>query len=384
VSDLVAKKSMRGGSADTVRVVWFLGPRPMSWNGVMRYSLDCIDFVSDFPGFTVEAIDIPAEPRSLRRYWTQFVMYPLRAIAAARSSGLIMLYQEDLAFMIPIIQRAGGRVGIVLHHVQQPGQAGGFVEKLKNWYVRRIQPQIAKADLVISPSDVTVQEALSDILIHADRIQVVPNAFDDRYAPTDCHVRAQARAMLRARFDVLIGGELVLLNVGSDETRKNNVTIFRALATLARKDVIMLRVGNAQNQANREECEEIARQSSVTAHFIENVSDEDLGYFYQAADLYVSPTLQEGFGRTVIEAQIVGIPVIASDLPVYRYTMGDSFLPIADAMDASAWGEQIERLSNDPLLRARLVHGGKINAQRFSPRTVGTSLHRALDQAVRD
>ena len=48
------------------------------------------------------------------------------------------------------------------------------------------------------------------------------------------------------------------------------------------------------------------------------VSHEELGYFYQAADLYVSPTLQEGFGRTVIKAQIVGIPVVASDLPVCR------------------------------------------------------------------
>lgn len=147
---------------------------------------------------------------------------------------------------------------------------------------------------------------------------------------------------------------------------------------------MMLRVGNAQNSDNRQECKEIARQAGINAHFIENVRDEDLGCFYQAADLYVSPTLQEGFGRTVIEAQIVGVPVVASDLPVYRYTMGESFLAVADAMDVTAWGQQIERLANDRWLRARLVRDGRINAQRFSSRAVSSLLHGALDQAVHD
>ncbi|MBR8075512.1 glycosyltransferase [Burkholderia cenocepacia] len=384
MSDSMAGNDGLRREAPAVRVVWFLGPRPVSWNGVMRYSLKCIDFIPALAGFDVEPVDIPAEPRSLRRYWTQFVLYPLRAIAAARAGHFLMLYQEDLAFMIPLIRWAGGRVGIVLHHVQRPGQVRGVVEQLKNAYMRLTQSLIATADVVLAPSDVTAQEALADLRIRADRIQVVPNAFDDRYAPIDAEVRARARAMLLARFGIDTGEAWVVLNVGSDETRKNNATLFRALASLGRKDVMMLRVGSAQNQANREECRGIAAQAGISAHFVENVGDEDLGYFFQASDLYVSPTLHEGFGRTVIEAQFVGVPVVATDLPVYRYTMGDSFVAVANAMDAAEWGRQIERVAGDPSLRAALVSAGRANARRFSSGAVSAQLHDALERAVHD
>ncbi|CAM2189247.1 glycosyltransferase [Burkholderia cenocepacia] len=384
MSDSMAGNDGLRREAPAVRVVWFLGPRPVSWNGVMRYSLKCIDFIPALAGFDVEPVDIPAEPRSLRRYWTQFMLYPLRAIAAARAGHFVMLYQEDLAFMIPLIRWAGGRVGIVLHHVQRPGQVRGVVEQLKNAYMRLTQSLIATADVVLAPSDVTAQEALADLRIRADRIQVVPNAFDDRYAPIDAEVRARARAMLLARFGIDTGEAWVVLNVGSDETRKNNATLFRALASLGRKDVMMLRVGSAQNQANREECRGIAAQAGISAHFVENVGDEDLGYFFQASDLYVSPTLHEGFGRTVIEAQFVGVPVVATDLPVYRYTMGDSFVAVANAMDAAEWGRQIERVAGDPSLRAALVSAGRANARRFSSGAVSAQLHDALERAVHD
>ncbi|RQS23226.1 glycosyltransferase [Burkholderia sp. Bp8998] len=382
MSDSMVGKSVLHDEMRAARIVWFLGPRPASWNGVMRYSLMCIDLIPRNAGFDVEAIDIPAEPRSIRRYWTQFVAYPLRAVAAARSGSFVVLYQEDLAFMIPLIRWAGGRVGVVLHHVQHPGRVRGFVETLKSAYVRLTEALIARADVVITPSDATAQEAVKDIHVRAERIHVVPNAFDDRYAPVDARIREQARSLLLTRFGIRTGEALVLLNVGSDETRKNNVTLFRALALLGRKDVIVLRVGRAQNHDNRQECEDIARQAGVDAHFVENVNDEDLGYFYQAADLYVSPTLHEGFGRTVIEAQIVGVPIIASDLPVYRYTMGESFVAVADATDVVEWARQIERVACDASLRMDLVRDGRMNARRFSSQGVGSILCQALDRAV--
>jgi glycosyltransferase involved in cell wall biosynthesis len=382
MSDSVAKGSARQARTDKAQIVWFLGPRPASWNGVMKYSLDCIGMMASWSDFTVEAVDIDAAPRSFKRYWTQFVMYPLRAMAASRTHDLIVLYQEDMAFMIPFIKFVGGRVCIVMHHVQHPGTTRGLTETLKNWYVRLMQPLIARADMVVSTTDVTVAEALADVGVKADRIQLVPNAFDERFAPIDADVRAQARTKLLSKFNIRIGDELVLLNVGTDETRKNNVTVFRALAALGRKDLMILRVGKAQNATNRDECIKVAQEAGIKVHFVEGVSDEELGFFYQAADVYLSPTLQEGFGRTVIEAQLAGLPVLASDLPVYRYTMADTFLAVADTMNADAWGERIARLADDPALRQKLMREGRRNAERFSSRAVGAQLYRALSHAV--
>jgi glycosyltransferase involved in cell wall biosynthesis len=171
--------------------------------------------------------------------------------------------------------------------------------------------------------------------------------------------------------------------VGTDESRKNNAAVFRALADMGRKDIVMLRVGKAQNAANRKECERIAREAGIVAHFVEGASDEDLAYCYQSADAYVSPTLHEGFGRTVIEAQLVGLPVIASDLPVYRFTMGDTFVAVSDPMNAESWREPIARVADDKSVRQDLAKRGRVNAQRYSSDAVSRDLHRALSALAR-
>lgn len=382
MSDSLLSQKTQRLATDPAKIVFFLGPRSASWNGVMQYSLDCIRMMSGCADLDVDAIYIEAEPRSFKRYWLQLVGFPLRAIAAARSGSLIVLYQEDLCFLIPIIRLAGGRVCMILHHVQHPGQNRGVIETLKNWYIRLMQPLVAKADLVLSPSDVTVNEARADIAVPAERIHAVPVAFDGRFKPVDATVRATARAALKEKFGIFIGSELVLLNVGSDETRKNNATVFRALQKLDRKDVVVLRVGRALVESNRQECRDLASAAGVPVHFAQGVADEDMGYFYQASDIYVSPTLQEGFGRTVIEAQLVGIPVIASDLPVYRSTMGDAFVPVENITDEQEWATAITRVAADPALQATLAQRGLVNATRFSTKVVGALLLRTIRRAV--
>jgi glycosyltransferase involved in cell wall biosynthesis len=374
----------RASSTDAqIKAVWFLGPRPASWNGVMRYSLDCLEIMKQFDDFSMQAIDIPAQPRSLKRYWTHFVLYPLRAMKLARKVDVIVLYQEDMAYMIPFVKLAGGRVCIVMHHVIFPDKTRGLIETLKARYMRLLQFIIPHADMIISTTDVTIHDATSWLGIERERIELVVNAFDETIVPTDTTVRRRAREALQTRLDIYLGDATVLLNVGTDETRKNNATIFRALAEMGRKDIVILRVGRAQNAANRKECEQIAREAGLVAHFVEGASDEDLGYCYQAADAYLSPTLHEGFGRTVIEAQLVGLPVIASDLPVYRFTMSDTFLAVKDPLNVAMWREQITRIADDATLRQDLNRRGRKNAQRYSSESVGRELHRALSGLAR-
>lgn len=366
-----------------IKAVWFLGPRPASWNGVMRYSLDCIEIMKRFDEVSMQTIDIPAQPRSLKRYWTHFVLYPLRAMKLARKVDVIVLYQEDMAYMIPFVKLAGGRVCIVMHHVVFPDKTRGLIETLKARYMRVLQYIIPHADMIISTTDVTIHDATSWLGIARERIELVVNAFDETIVPTSAAVRHRARAALQERLNIYLGDAIVLLNVGTDETRKNNATIFRALAEMGRKDIVMLRVGRAQNAVNRKECEQIARDAGLIAHFVEGASDEDLAYCYQAADAYLSPTLHEGFGRTVIEAQLVGLPVIASDLPVYRFTMGDTFLAVQDPLNVALWREQITRIADDEALRQDLKRRGRANAQRYSSESVGRELHRALSSLAR-
>jgi glycosyltransferase involved in cell wall biosynthesis len=374
-------------TSDNARIVWFMGPRPSSLTGVGQHSLALAGALSKYTNFNVEIVDIDAQPRTFKRYWHQFVMYPLHAIRVARSCGMIILYQEDLSFMIPIIRLAGGRVCLMFHHVQVPGQARGIVEKVKGFYVQLFLPLAPKADLVLVECEAAAKDLLEVSPVNPARIKVVPCPFEDKYSPLDAgtprETRAQARAILEQRLGLQIGDALMLLNVGSDETRKNNLTVFQALAKLARKDLVLVRVGKAFNAANRMECKTLASTSGVRVHFAESVSEEDLGYFYQAADIYISATLHEGFGRTVIEAQMAGTPVIASDIPVYQGSMGDSFLAVADPTNPDGWAAAISSLADNASLMDELRVRGKTNALQYLPHVVCAGLHRTLLQALR-
>ncbi|WP_233828509.1 glycosyltransferase [Paraburkholderia sp. ZP32-5] len=369
------------------RIVWFMGPRPSSLTGVGQHSLELAAGLRKYTNFRVETVDIDAQPRSFKRYWTQLVLYPLRAIREARSCDMIILYQEDLSFMIPIIHLAGGRVCLMFHHVQIPGHARGMVEKLKSLYVKTLLPLAPKADLVLVEADSAAQDLIEAAPVKPELVQIVPCPFENKYAPlakaTPSETRAQARAILKERFGLDIGDALVLLNVGSDETRKNNLTLFKALAKLARKDLMIIRVGKAFNTANRMECKTLAESSGVRAHFADSVSEQDLGYFYQAADIYVSATLHEGFGRTVIEAQMAGTPVIASDIPVFRGSMGDSFLAVPNPTNPDEWAAAISNLADFPSRMSELRARGKTNALQYSTDVVATRLHHILLRAFR-
>ncbi|CAD6524208.1 glycosyltransferase [Paraburkholderia metrosideri] len=367
------------------RIVWFMGPRSAGLTGVGQHSLALAAALSKYTNFKVETVDIDAKPRSFKRYWNQFVRYPLHAFRVARSTDMIILYAEDLSFLIPIIHLAGGRVCLMFHHVQLPGHARGLVERLKSLYVQMFLPLAPKADLVLVEGPAAAKDLIEVAPVNPERIKIVPCPFEDKYSPLDAatpaETRAQARSILKERLGLEIGNALMLLNVGSDETRKNNLTLFQALAKLQRKDLLLVRVGKAFNATNRMECKTLADTSGINVHFADSVSEEDLGYFYQAADIYVSATLHEGFGRTVIEAQMAGTPVIASDIPVFRGSMGDTFLAVKNPTNPDEWVKAISSLIDSPSLMDELREGGKTNALQYSPDVVCDGLHRILLRA---
>lgn len=70
-------------------------------------------------------------------------------------------------------------------------------------------------------------------------------------------------------------------------------------------------------------------ERTLTAHPTPNVyvlsglSDSDLVSVYRGAQLLVTPSLMEGYGLVGLEALMVGTPVVASNIPVYREVYGD-------------------------------------------------------------
>jgi glycosyltransferase involved in cell wall biosynthesis len=103
--------------------------------------------------------------------------------------------------------------------------------------------------------------------------------------------------------------------------------------------------------------------SVVRTGAIEN--DELLAY-YRAADVLAFPSVKEGWGLTVLEAQATGTPVVASDLPVMReYLVHERNALLVSPEDPNAIAAALVRAVSDPELADTLRRNGLETARRY-------------------
>ena len=201
---------------------------------------------------------------------------------------------------------------------------------------------------------------------------VVPNGVDPgRFpAPPD-----QVRSDLRARAG---GGRerFLFLAVGGVEPRKGSVHAFRALARLKREgiDAVLAVVGGhsfqdytAYREASLALLPELGLTLGQDVVLLGTVSEAELAGWYHAADALAFPSVKEGWGLAVLEAMSAGLPVVASDIPVFReYLVDGQTALLPPAGDEVALAGAMRALVTDGALRARLRSNGAAVAARFS------------------
>jgi glycosyltransferase-like protein len=215
------------------------------------------------------------------------------------------------------------------------------------------------------------------------KADVVPNGIDpDRFGPEV----AGRRAELRSRMGV--GGDgFFVLTVGGIEPRKGTATLFEAMAALKdRLDVpaVLGIVGGhsfqdyrAYRDAALARLPDLGLELDRDVVLLGTVTDAELGGWYRAADAFAFPSVKEGFGLVVLEAMATGLPVVATDIPVFAEYLTDGVdALLAPAGDAAALADALGRLATDGDLRRRLVAGGAEVVGRF---TWETSARRHLE-----
>jgi glycosyltransferase involved in cell wall biosynthesis len=168
-----------------------------------------------------------------------------------------------------------------------------------------------------------------------------------------------------------------VLTVGGIEPRKGTATLFEAMASLKdRLDVapVLGIVGGHSFQDYRAYRDEaLARLPALGLELgrdvvlLGTVSDAELGGWYRAADAFAFPSVKEGFGLVVLEAMATGLPVVASDIPVFAEYLTDGHdALLVKTGDAACLAGALERLATDAALCQRLVTGGAEVVGRFT------------------
>jgi glycosyltransferase-like protein len=202
--------------------------------------------------------------------------------------------------------------------------------------------------------------------------QVVPNGVDlERFPEPPGHVRAELRERVGAR-----DSRFVFLSVGGVEPRKGTVHAFRALARLKRDGVnaVLAIVGGhsyqdytAYRDAALAMLPELGLVLGEDVVLLGTVSETELAGWYHSADALAFPSVKEGWGLVVLEAMAAGLPVVASDLPVFREYLVDGETALLPPVgDDAALARAMRSLVHDGALRDRLRAAARELLPRFS------------------
>ncbi len=213
-----------------------------------------------------------------------------------------------------------------------------------------------KARRLIADSFNTKEDLMRHFGITEDRIDVVHLAVDEAFHPIEDE---DERERVRRRYRL---PESFILFVGSIEPRKNLPWLMRSVAELARRGFPQkLVIAGDGSPAFVAELEAEARslglglgEDVVMTGF---VLDRDLPALYSCSDLFVFPSIYEGFGLPPLEAMACGVPVLlpenSSLTEYYRHSS-----MMVDLSEPAVLTESIEALLDDPDLCATLVKKG--------------------------
>ncbi len=230
-------------------------------------------------------------------------------------------------------------------------------DKARMFFIKRYTPiLIRRLNMVLTVSENSKRDIMSFCGIPEEKVVVTPNGVDlEVYFPQD---RNQALERVQAKY--AIRSPYILYVSRIEHPGKNHVRLINAFSRLKAKTKIphqLVLAGTPWGRA--EEVYETAARSAYAEDisFIGFVDGLDLPSLYSAADLFVFPSLYEGFGMPILEAMACGVATVCSNLSSMPEVAGDAAL-LFDPYDEDDISRTMEQILENDGLRVQFVQKG--------------------------
>jgi len=238
------------------------------------------------------------------------------------------------------------------------------IGKLYKVHANLVLSGIAKAARVITISEFSKNQIVEYLNYPEDKIKVIYEGVDHKmYKPTP------KEELILEKYGIPKDQKLILY-VGSEHPRKNLPILLKAFHKLKASlgNIKLIKVGQSDFRGGRKKLLQLIRELDLGEDivFTEYVPEEDLPKLYNAADLYVSPTIYEGgFALPVLEAMACGCPAITSNIPPLLETVSDGGILI-DPNDVNGIASAMYNVLTNEALKQDMIEKGLRRAQMFS------------------
>ena len=234
-----------------------------------------------------------------------------------------------------------------------------------------------RANAIITVSEHARSEIVEFYPHVRDKIHVTHEAPDPQFRPVTDKTRLETT---RSRFGIR---STFVLAVGDLQPRKNIVRLIRAFARIRAEFESMQLVVVGKVRSERTSWGKVVCALGLSDHviFTGYVPDDQLVLLYNAAQLFVYPSIYEGFGLPILEAMACGVPVVTSNTSSMPEVAGEAALLI-DPFNESQIAAAMLRVLQSPDLSRKLARDGLHRAEQFAWHRTAKQTFRAYQAAV--
>jgi glycosyltransferase involved in cell wall biosynthesis len=295
-----------------------------------------------------------------------------------KDSDIIHFFSQEETYLIKSIKTNAPKIATCLDLIGLTLKEYDFIDRrFKSYSIKSMR----EANKIITISDYTKNELIKYTKISADKIKTIYLGADDEFKKLSSDEIADARLEYNLP-------ENFILYVGSEQSRKNFPLLIKAFYNLKKKynlkEIKLVKAGSPQiSEVQRRKIFDLIEQLNLQDDviFTDYVSDEYLVKLYNAADLFVYPSLYEGFGLPPLEAMACGCPVITSNTSSLPEVVGEAGIMI-DPNDINSLTESMYTVLTDKGLKEELSKKSLERAKMFSWKKTAAETWKIYEQVL--
>lgn len=240
----------------------------------------------------------------------------------------------------------------------------GKYDRSRIFYITHVLPfLIRRLTRVITVSESSKRDIVEYAGVPDERISVVPEGVDHETFSPGPKSAAQSRIWDKYK----IPSPYILYISRIEHPGKNHIRLIRAFELLKRESIPHRLVLAGSDWNGAAEVHEAARSSMYAQDIVFPgfIPGPDLVDFYRGSDVFVFPSLYEGFGLPILEAMACGVPVACSDISSLPEVAGDAAL-LFDPKSEEAIAGALKNLVCDETLRQEIADRGVHRSESFT------------------